>query len=57
MENTLNWPLDHAVRLHAERPATLGGERPVTYRQLKRRIGGLGAGLERFGLGRGAVDW
>jgi long-chain acyl-CoA synthetase len=55
VENTLSWPLEHAARLHGDRLATLGGPEPVTYRELKRRVGGLGAGLERLGLQRGSV--
>jgi long-chain acyl-CoA synthetase len=54
VENTLSWPLDHAARLHGDRLA-FAGDPPVTYRELRRRIGGLGSALERLDVARGAV--
>lgn len=55
MENTLSWPLIHAARYHGERIATRGGPEPLTYRELARRVGALGAGLQRLGVERGGV--
>jgi len=56
VENTLSWPLIHAARLHGERIATRGGPAPLTYHELARRVGALGAGLERLGVQRGDVS-
>jgi long-chain acyl-CoA synthetase len=55
VENTLSWPLVHAARLHADNVATRGAPGPLSYRDLARRIGGLGAGLARLGLAPGSV--
>jgi len=55
VEGTLAWPLEQAARTHGAAPAVVDGERELTYRELHRRSGGLGAALSRLGLERGAV--
>ncbi|MBV8341444.1 MAG: AMP-binding protein, partial [Gammaproteobacteria bacterium] len=44
----LGWPLLRAVDLYARAPAVVAGARTVTYGELARRIGGLGALLEEL---------
>src|SRR4051794_971671 len=50
----LSWPLTHAARLHGAAPAVTYAQRTVTYAQLARRVGGLGASLDALGLAAGA---
>jgi long-chain acyl-CoA synthetase len=49
----LSWPLERAVRLHGDHTALIDGERSVTYAQLSRRVGGLGAALGELGVAPG----
>jgi len=49
----LSWPLERGTRLHREKVAAIDGDRSVTYAELHRRVGALGAGLGRLGVGRG----
>jgi long-chain acyl-CoA synthetase len=49
----LSWPLERATRLHNEKTALIDGESSVTYAQLSRRVGGLGAALEELDVARG----
>ncbi len=41
----LGWPLQRSANLYPNSPAILDGERTVTYGQLARRVGALGAAL------------
>jgi long-chain acyl-CoA synthetase len=50
----LSWPLAHAARVRATALAVSDAERTVTYAELARRVGGLGASLEALGLAAGA---
>ena len=50
----LGWPVRRAVDLHASAPAIVQGERTVSYGELMRRIGQLGAALETLGVADGA---
>jgi long-chain acyl-CoA synthetase len=50
----LSWPLTHAARLHGAAPAVTYAQRTVTYAELARRVGGLGASLDVLGLPAGA---
>ena len=45
MDGTLSWPLEHAATVYAERTASIDGERRVSYREIARRTGALGAAL------------
>jgi long-chain acyl-CoA synthetase len=49
----LSWPLERAARLYGEKTALVDGERSVTYAQLSRRVGGLGAALDQLGVADG----
>lgn len=49
----LSWPLERAARLHGEKTALVDGERRISYAQLSRRVGGLGAALEELGVAAG----
>ncbi len=49
----LSWPLERAARMYGGEEALLDGERRVTYSQLSRRVGGLGAALEELGVAPG----
>ena len=49
----LSWPLERAARLYGEKTALVDGERSVTYAQLSRRVGGLGAALDQLGVAGG----
>src|SRR5271155_161592 len=49
----LSWPLERAVRLHAEKTALIDGERSITYRQLSSRVGALGSALQELGVAGG----
>ena len=49
----LSWPLERAARLHGDQTALIDGERSVTYTQLSRRVGGLGAALDELGVAGG----
>jgi long-chain acyl-CoA synthetase len=50
----LSWPLAHAVRMRGAAAAVSDAQRAVTYAELARRVGGLGASLEALGLAAGA---
>src|SRR3954468_23287971 len=50
----LSWPLAHAARTRGTAPAVTYAQRTVTYSQLARRVGGLGASLDALGLAAGA---
>jgi long-chain acyl-CoA synthetase len=52
-DGDLGWPLERATRLHGEKTALIDGERSVTYAQLSRRVGGLGAALDGLGVAGG----
>ena len=54
MNGTLAWPLAHAASLHSDALAVIDGERRLTYAEVARRVGGLGASLAELGLERGA---
>jgi long-chain acyl-CoA synthetase len=54
MEGDLGWPLARAALLYGEAEAVVAGERRVTYAELARRVGGLGAELDALGLAPGA---
>jgi long-chain acyl-CoA synthetase len=49
----LSWPLERAARLYGDHTALIDGERSVTYAQLSRRVGGLGAALGELGVAPG----
>jgi long-chain acyl-CoA synthetase len=49
----LSWPLARAAASHGEMTAVAAGGRKLTYRELARRVGGLGAALEALGVGTG----
>jgi long-chain acyl-CoA synthetase len=49
----LGWPLERAARLHGPKSALIHGERSVTYIELSRRVGGLGAALAGLGVAPG----
>ena len=48
-DGDLSWPLRRAARLHARSVAVVDGEREVTYGELERRVGCLGAALDDLG--------
>src|SRR5689334_10275973 len=50
----LGWPLQHAAALHGRAEAIVDRGRTVTYAQLARRVGALGAALDALELGAGA---
>src|SRR3954463_5488746 len=50
----LGWPLHHAAALHAGAEAIVDGDRTITYAQLSRRVGALGAALGELELEPGA---
>ncbi len=54
MDGDLSWPLHRAATLYGEAAAIVDGARRVTYRELARRVGGLGAALEADGIAPGA---
>jgi long-chain acyl-CoA synthetase len=47
----LGWPLQRAALVHADAAAIVDGERTVTYGELARRVGALGAALEAERVG------
>jgi len=49
----LGWPLDRAARLHGDAPAVVADGRTLTYRELKRRVDGLGGALAQLGVAPG----
>jgi long-chain acyl-CoA synthetase len=53
-EATLAWPLEHAARVHGERPAIVDDTRTLTYAELHERVRRLGGALPGLGLARGA---
>jgi long-chain acyl-CoA synthetase len=52
-DGDLSWPLRRAARLHGSAPATIAGDRSLTYAELTERVGALGGALERLGVGPG----
>ena len=50
----LSWPLERAALVHGERTAVVEGERSLTYAQLAKRVGAVGAALDDLDLGEGA---
>jgi long-chain acyl-CoA synthetase len=46
----LGWPLQHAEALHTSSDAVVDGDRTVSYGQLARRVGALGAALEALAV-------
>jgi long-chain acyl-CoA synthetase len=50
----LSWPLAHAARMRGAALAVSDAQRTVTYSELARRVGGLGASLESLGSAAGA---
>ena len=55
VSGNLSWPLEHAVRVHGDRPAVIEGERQLTYRELGDRVARFGGALDRLDVPRGAV--
>jgi len=55
VDGTLAWPLEHAARTGPDATAVVDGDRRLTYRELRRRVGGLGTALADFGLQQGTV--
>ena len=53
-ETTLAWPLEHAARVHGDRPALIDDERTLTYAELHDRVRRLGGAFARLDLPRGA---
>jgi len=49
----LSWPLERAARLYGNETALVDGERRITYGQLSRRVGGLGAALDELRVAGG----
>ena len=49
----LSWPLQRATDLFGDRDAVLDGGRTVTYTELARRVGALGAALAELGVPAG----
>jgi long-chain acyl-CoA synthetase len=49
----LSWPLERAARLQRSATALIDGERSVTYHELRRRVGGLGAAIDELGVAPG----
>jgi long-chain acyl-CoA synthetase len=52
-EATLAWPLEHAARVHGDRPAVVDDARTRTYAELHARVRRLGGALAGLGLPRG----
>src|SRR5918912_966635 len=52
-EGDLGWPLRHAEALYGGAEAVVDGDRTVTYAELARRVGALGAALDELGVERG----
>jgi long-chain acyl-CoA synthetase len=52
-EGDLGWPLRRAEALHGSADAVVDGDRTVTYAELARRVGALGAALDELGVERG----
>jgi len=50
----LSWPLARAAVMHGRAVAMVDGERQVSYAELSRRVGGLGAALPALGVATGA---
>jgi long-chain acyl-CoA synthetase len=50
----LSWPLARGAALYAERTAVIDGARAISYGELARRVGSLGAALDDLGLDLGA---
>ncbi len=48
-QGTLAWPLEHAVRVHADRLAVVDGDLRLSYRELGARVACLGGGLDALG--------
>ncbi len=46
MTGDLGWPLERAARLHGGEVAVIDGGRSVTYAELARRVGAIGAALD-----------
>src|SRR5436190_13821397 len=53
-DGDLGWPLHHAAALHGGAEAIVDGDRTVSYAQLARRVGALGAALDELDLEPGA---
>jgi len=52
-EGDLSWPLRRASKLHPDVVGVIAGDRAVTYRELKRRVDGLGGALTELGVSHG----
>jgi long-chain acyl-CoA synthetase len=52
-DGDLGWPLRRARRVHGDRTAVVDGARSVTYAELARRAGALGAALDRLDVAAG----
>jgi long-chain acyl-CoA synthetase len=50
----LSWPLERAARLRGDAVAVVDDGRQVTYEELARRVGALGAALDAMGVAPGA---
>lgn len=53
-DGDLGWPLQRSARLYEQALAVVDGGRSVTYGQLARRVAGLAAALDAFGVNPGA---
>jgi acyl-CoA synthetase (AMP-forming)/AMP-acid ligase II len=49
----MSWPLERAARLFGSSEAVVDGDRSVTYAELARRVGALGASLDDLAVGGG----
>ena len=52
-DGDLGWPLQRAAALRGDATAIIDGGRTVSYRELARRVDGLGAGLDSLTVGHG----
>ena len=53
-DGDLSWPLRRAARVHGDVVGVTVGDRSLTYSELARRVGGLGAALADLGISVGA---
>ena len=57
-DGDLSWPLRRAARVHGDVVGVTAGDRSLTYEELTRRVGGLGAALAELGVrGGGRVGF
>jgi long-chain acyl-CoA synthetase len=55
VSGNLSWPLEHAVRVHGERPAVIDGRRRLSYRELGDRVARWGGALDRLDVPPGGI--